>query len=90
MAAPKGNAYSKGRPKGSSNKATIQLKEAILQALEDVGGTDYLAKIARDNPSAFVQLIAKVLPLQAPTQPMEISKTITIIRAKKPDADSTD
>ena len=86
----KDHAHKGGRPKGSRNKTTIQLKEAILEALEGVGGTRYLEQIARDNPSAFVQLIGKVLPLQAPAPEADKGKVITIIRAKKPDADSTD
>ena len=52
----------RGRPKGSKNKTTIQLKEAILRALEKVGGDEYLAKLAIENSSAFSSLLGKVLP----------------------------
>lgn len=85
----KDHAHKGGRPKGSRNKTTIQLKEAILEALEGVGGTAYLEQIAKDNPSAFIQLVAKVLPLQTPTPDKDTGQVITIIRATKPDADST-
>jgi hypothetical protein len=47
MAAPKGTrppAAGKGRPKGSRNKMTRALKDMILQALDDVGGQQYLAE----------------------------------------------
>lgn len=57
----------KGRPKGSTNKTTALLKDAILQAAEQAGGGDiaaYLAVQARDNPNAFMGLLGKVLPLQ--------------------------
>ena len=38
------------------------MREMILQALDDVGGPEYLAKLAVENSSAFSSLLAKVLP----------------------------
>jgi hypothetical protein len=38
------------------------LKEAILAALDRVGGVDYLARLAVENSSAFSSLLGKVLP----------------------------
>jgi hypothetical protein len=57
-----GNA--KGRPKGTLNKDNAQLREMILQALAKAGGVSYLTAQATQNPSAFLTLIGKVLPLQ--------------------------
>ena len=57
----------KGRPKGSPNKATALLKDAILKAATDAGDGDmanYLAMQARTNPGPFLALLGKVLPLQ--------------------------
>ena len=53
-----------GRPKGSPNKITAQLKDMILQALDGAGGVEYLKQTALTNPSAFLPLVGKVLPLQ--------------------------
>jgi hypothetical protein len=53
-----------GRPKGVPNKATTALKDMILGALGDNGGQAYLAVQARENPTAFLTLLGKVLPLQ--------------------------
>lgn len=53
-----------GRRKGTANKVTGALKDMILQALSNVGGTEYLEKQAAANPNAFLQLVGKVLPLQ--------------------------
>lgn len=53
-----------GRQKGSPNKVTRQLKDMILQALDDSGGIDYLKQTAIDHPVAFLTLVGKVLPLQ--------------------------
>lgn len=53
-----------GRKKGVPNKNTTALKDMILQALANVGGADYLQKQATDNPTAFMTLVGRVLPLQ--------------------------
>jgi len=53
-----------GRPKGSLNKTTGQLKDMILQALSGAGGVEYLQRQADENPTAFMTLVGKVLPLQ--------------------------
>jgi hypothetical protein len=52
-----------GRPRGAKNKTTLQLREAVLAALDKVGGVDYLAKLAIENSSAFASLLGKVLPM---------------------------
>src|SRR6516164_2925826 len=55
-----------GRPPGSPNKTTTQLREAILGALEAAGGEEgsvgYLRRLAVENSSAFASLLGKVLP----------------------------
>ena len=59
-----------GRPKGSVNKTTSLLKEAIILAAEKtgdagVGGlTGYCQFLAREEPKAFAALLGRVLPLQ--------------------------
>ena len=58
----RGNA-GKGRPKGVPNKVNAQLKEMILEALDSSGGVEYLVAQARDNPTAFMTLVGKVLPM---------------------------
>lgn len=61
-----------GRPKGSPNKTTALLKEAIIKAAEGVGSdgtgkgelTGYCEFLARTEPKAFAGLLGKVLPMQ--------------------------
>ena len=57
-----------GRPKGTQNKTTALLKDAILKAASQAGGKDgivgYLAVQAAANPGPFMSLLGKVLPLQ--------------------------
>jgi hypothetical protein len=57
-------AAGRGRPKGSPNKIQAAVKEMIIQALDDAGGVEYLVAQSRDNPTAFLTLVGKVLPLQ--------------------------
>ena len=65
-----GNA-GKGRPKGSPNKTTALLKDAILKAAEQAGNkvgeeglVSYLEHQATENPGPFMSLLGKVLPMQ--------------------------
>lgn len=53
----------KGRKKGVPNKTTAAVKDMILQALANKGGTKYLEEQATSNPTAFLTLVGKVLPL---------------------------
>ncbi len=53
-----------GRQDGTPNKTTAALKDAILAALETVGGESYLVKVAKENPQVFCTLLGKVLPMQ--------------------------
>lgn len=55
-----------GSRKGIPNKFTGEIKQMILDALDEAGGTAYLVERARDprTASAFLGLIAKVLPMQ--------------------------
>lgn len=61
----KGQKSGPGRPKGMPNKATKELKEMILGALDQSGGVDYLVERANDprTASAFLSLVGKVLPM---------------------------
>jgi hypothetical protein len=55
-----------GKPKGTPNRVTRDLKLAILGALEAAGGDEgsvgYLRRLAIENSSAFSSLLAKCLP----------------------------
>ena len=60
-----------GRSKGTPNKTTALLKDAILRAAENAGnkvGSDgmvsYLTAQAEENPGPFMSLLGKVLPMQ--------------------------
>jgi hypothetical protein len=70
-----------GRTKGTPNKTTALLKDAILEAAASAGGREgligYLKAQAIDNPGPFMALLGKILPMQLTG---EVKKSITMIR----------
>lgn len=83
----------KGRPKGSPNKTTALLKDAILRAAENAGnkiGSDglvsYLEAQAQANPGPFMTLLGKVLPMQiAGPDDEDGTPTEIVMRIVRPD-----
>ena len=55
-----------GGGKRASRRLSPTLKSMILGALEDAGGRAYLASQAAKTPSAFLTLVAKILPAETP------------------------
>lgn len=60
-----------GRTKGTPNKTTALLKDAILQAAEEAGNNidggglaSYLRLQSMQNPGPYLSLLGKVLPTQ--------------------------
>lgn len=72
-----GHAKMGGRVKGTSNKSTVLLKEAILLAAEAVGqdgkGKEgllgYLKMAAVSQPKAFITLLGRLLPTTLANDP---------------------
>lgn len=72
MSFAKGHKKIGGRKKGTPNKTTALLKDAIIEAAQRAGNklqdkeglTGYLTEQATENPVAFMSLLGKVLPLQ--------------------------
>jgi len=46
------------------NKFTRDIKEAVLNALERLGGDSWLVKLGKKEAKAFATLLGKMLPLQ--------------------------
>ena len=57
-----------GRPKGSPNKTTAAIKDALMLAAEEAGGkrglVGYLKWLALNEPKAFAPLLGKLIPTQ--------------------------
>ena len=68
-----------GRQRGTPNKTTAALKDAILKAADKAGDeaglVGYLTRQATLNPGPFMGLLGKVLPMTLagdPENPMEM------------------
>jgi hypothetical protein len=53
-----------GSRRGRPNKLSADVKAMIIGALNKAGGEEYLLKQTNENPSAFLTLVGKILPLQ--------------------------
>jgi hypothetical protein len=53
-----------GRPKGTPNKVTQDMRELVRQSLDAVGGIEWLQKLASEEPRAYAQLVAKIIPAE--------------------------
>ena len=65
-----------GRKKGTTNLATKEVREMLVGALSDAGGREYLLEQAKENPKAFMSLVAKLIPQQIEATISEIPKLI--------------
>lgn len=69
-----------GRQKGTPNKINGDVKGLILEALNGVGGAQYLEEKAKSHPQAFLALLGRVLPMQVsgdPDNPLKTSLEVT-------------
>ena len=57
---PKGIRWG-GRQKGTPNKLTVGVKDAIRVAFIEAGGVDYLVNLAKSEPRIFCALLARLL-----------------------------
>lgn len=60
----KGHAKLGGRKKGTRNKVTRDVKEAILLSFEAIGGQYWLESLSRRDRKSYAALLGKLLPMQ--------------------------
>lgn len=66
-----------GRRKGTPNRRTVAVKEAIETVYEGMGGTEAMLTWAREHPGEFYQsLFAKLLP-----RDLNLSQTVDVASA---------
>jgi hypothetical protein len=76
-------AAGRGRPKGSPNKVTDAVKDMVAQALDKAGGIEYLVTQSAVNPTAFLTLVGKIIPVQQDIKgDLNITEVGWIIRGK--------
>jgi hypothetical protein len=51
-----------GRPKGTPNRISGNLREAIQDSFNKLGGEKWLLELAKKDPRTFAGLLAKILP----------------------------
>lgn len=66
MAKAKGSEKTGGRKKGTLNKTSTAIKDAIVESFfsKEVGGMKYLKKLAKENQPEYNRLLAKCLPAE--------------------------
>jgi hypothetical protein len=67
-----------GRPKGSPNKFTKDIKQACLDAFAEGGGKDWLKRQMKTEPRAFMALLGKILPTEIKAEVVMETKTVVI------------
>ena len=63
-----------GSRKGKPNKLTTDVRAAIQEAFNRVGGADYLVRQADENPAGFCKLIGMTLPKE-----VKLDATVNLI-----------
>jgi len=53
-----------GRQKGTPNKLSTTVKENVIAVFNQLGGTENMAEWAKDNPTPFFNIYAKLLPTE--------------------------
>ncbi len=53
-----------GRTKGTPNKLTATFREAVLLAYDNVGGHEAFTAWARENPTEFYRIAARLIPAE--------------------------
>lgn len=51
-----------GRTKGTPNKVTVSVREAVVEAFHKAGGAKYLETVAQNDPRTFCALVSKLIP----------------------------
>ncbi|MEP7454292.1 hypothetical protein [Phyllobacterium sp. SB3] len=76
-----------GRGKGSKNKITKTLKEAVKLAFDEVGGVEYLVAVAKADPKTFMQILAKLIPTEVNSDVKTTMRIITGVQREAPKDD---
>ena len=67
-----------GRPIGSKNKVTQDIKQAMLDAFAEGGGTEWLKRQMKTEPRAFLGLLAKCMPAEVKATVQVETQTVVI------------
>ncbi len=69
-----------GRQKGTANKLTRAFREAVQIAYDAIGGDEAFATWARENPTEFYRIAARLIPQELRHAGGDGDLTVKIIR----------
>lgn len=52
----------KGKPVGSKNRSTTEVKNAFIEVFHKRGGVNALLKFSNENPVEFYKILGKMVP----------------------------
>lgn len=87
---PKGTPKTGGRKKGTPNAVTKTLREAIEASFDKVGGAEYLARMAEEQPTAYMTLLGKILPAHMNIKTTDNTFRLVVERASATDKTNPD
>lgn len=87
---PKGTPKTGGRKKGTQNAVTKTLREAIEASFDKVGGAEYLARMAEEQPTAYMTLLGKILPAHMNIRTTDNTFRLVVERASATDQTNPD
>jgi len=70
-----------GRPKGF--KPVTDLRKAVIEALENKGGVEYLMALADEHPKAFASLVAKAMPQELKAELRMVNDELISVMQKR-------
>ena len=65
-----------GRQVGTPNKVTAIFKDAVRTVYEDIGGNAAFAEWAKENPTDFYRIAARLIPTEMASQGTSINVII--------------
>jgi hypothetical protein len=77
----KGHNKSGGRAPGSINLMPAELKDMVREALDNLGGVNYLTMIGAMKPELFIGLVGRCVPLKI-TNENEKPRTLVVVSTR--------
>jgi len=72
-----------GRQVGTLNKVTAIFKDAVRTVYEDIGGNEAFAEWAKENPTEFYRIAARLIPTEMASQGTSINVIVNRCPSKE-------
>ena len=67
-----------GRKKGTSNKFSLTVKQAVTESFVNLGGVEAMTRWARGNQTEFYKIFARLIPHEIPDADLPERFTLVI------------